>query len=435
MVIGVDGTPYSFVRRMVDESHLPNFARLLAHGSMSSMRSSYPFVSGVAWTSFMTGKNPGKHGIYGFIERRPDSYETYIPTSRDVKAPTLFETLSQRGKRVCALGVPMSYPPRPVNGVMVGCFLSPDVDRATYPPALASELKAMGYKVDTDPWAARRSVDHFLDDFRRTFAARARVILHLLDAQPWDLFVAHIIDTDRLHHFLWACYEERDPRYYAPFLDCYQQVDTFLGTLTERLGDRDELLIVSDHGSCSVYQEVFLNRWLCDRGYLKLANGSAEGLEGIDRSSLAYSLDPGRVYINLRGREPDGVVDAGDQYKELVAKLGSELLELRDPAGGERVTSHVLRGQDIYWGPFANAGPDLLVMPRPGYDVKGAFDSQSLLKDSALKGMHTFDDALLYVRGRQIVNDDPVIMDVMPTILDLMREPVPEGVDGQICVR
>ena len=434
VVLGLDGTPYTFVQKVTEQGELPNFARLLTEGSISRMRSSYPYVSGVAWTSFMTGRNPGKHSIYGFIERRPGSYETYIPTSRDVKAETIADILSRANKRVCALGVPMSYPPRPVNGIMVGCFLSPGLDKATYPPDLAERLKAMGYKVDTDPWAARESVDRFLADFRETFAARARVILELLAEEAWDLFVAHVIDTDRLHHFMWSYYEDSHPLHRERFMDCYRQVDTFLGELSSRLRDNDELFIVSDHGSCGVRRDVFLNRWLQENGYLRLVNGGADGLEGIEQSSLAYSLDPGRIYVNLRGREPQGAVERDGQFEELISRLATELAELQDPQTGEPMIEDVLRGRDIYHGPYVEAAPDLLLMSRPGYDLKGSFDSSWVVKDSSLRGMHTFDDALLYVRGRKTVGAALSIIDVMPTLLELLRVPVPGDVDGQVCV-
>jgi predicted AlkP superfamily phosphohydrolase/phosphomutase len=136
-VIALDGTPYTFARAMMTDGAMPNFARLLREGSLVRMHSSYPDVSGVAWSSFMTGNNPGKHGIFGFIDRRPGSYQTYIPTAQNLQGETLWELLGRHGRRVCAIGVPNSYPPRPVNGVLVGCFLSPSVEKAAYPAALA----------------------------------------------------------------------------------------------------------------------------------------------------------------------------------------------------------------------------------------------------------------------------------------------------------
>lgn len=435
IVVGLDGTPYSFIRKMTTRGLMPHFAQLLGHGSLRPMRSSYPYVSGVAWTSFMTGKNPGKHGIFGFVEREADSYRTYIPTSRHVRTATLPQILSQAGKRVCVLGVPMSYPPLAVNGVMVGCFLSPSLEKATYPPDLLGALKQRGYKVDTDPWAARNSADDFLKDFRATFAARAQTVLHLLDAEPWDFFIAHVIDTDRLHHFLWSCYEDADSPHHESFLECYRQVDAFLGQLYSRLSDRDELIIVSDHGSCELRKEVFLNYWLREQGYLKMANGNGNSLEDIDSSSFAYSLDPGRIYLNLRGREPRGCVEPNGQRDRLLNELAAGLLKLRDPETGMPMVEDVLRGNEIYSGPCARYGPDLMVMSAPGFDMKGSMNPESLTSDSALKGMHTFADAFLYMRGREIIPDHPSIMDVMPTMLELLGLPVPHDVDGEVCLQ
>jgi predicted AlkP superfamily phosphohydrolase/phosphomutase len=156
-VIGLDGLPYTFLTRMVSEGRLPNFARILAAGDLRPINSVYPPVSSAAWASFATGKNPAKHGVFGFSERQAGSYKTYIPTSRHLKGDTLWEILSRRGKRVVVMNVPVSYPPRPVNGVLVSCFLTPDLSKGVYPPSLYPTLKEMGYRLDMDPWVARES--------------------------------------------------------------------------------------------------------------------------------------------------------------------------------------------------------------------------------------------------------------------------------------
>jgi predicted AlkP superfamily phosphohydrolase/phosphomutase len=433
-VIALDGTPYTFAHSMMTDGAMPNFARLLRGGSLVRMHSSYPDVSGVAWSSFMTGNNPGKHGIFGFIDRRPGSYQTYIPTAQNLQGETLWELLGRHGRRVCAIGVPNSYPPRPVNGVLVGCFLSPSVEKAAYPAALGQELKEMGYRVDTDPWAARESVERFLEDYKETLARRAEAIFRLFRREDWDFFMAHIIETDRLHHFLWGQYAEEHPQYRAAFLDCYRQIDDLLGRVASEVNGDHELIILSDHGSCAIRQEVYLNHWLAEQGYLKFRKEPPESLQDIDPESTAYSLDPGRVYINLRGREPQGRVAPGAEYERLREELAQGIADLRDPDTGESMVARVHRREEIYSGSNFPGAPDLLVQTRDGYDVKGTLHKPTLTGRSPLTGMHTFDDAMLYLRGERQLRDGPSIHDVMPTILRLMDVPVPDGLDGQSCI-
>jgi predicted AlkP superfamily phosphohydrolase/phosphomutase len=246
--------------------------------------------------------------------------------------------------------------------------------------------------------------------------------------------MAHVIETDRLHHFLWGQYAEEHPQYRAAFLDCYRQIDDLLGRVASEVNGDHELIILSDHGSCAIRQEVYLNHWLAEQGYLKFRKEPPESLQDIDPESTAYSLDPGRVYINLRGREPQGCVAPGAEYERLREELAQGIADLRDPDTGESMVARVHRREEIYSGPNFPGAPDLLVQTRDGYDVKGTLHKPSLTGRSPLTGMHTFDDAMLYLRGERQLRDGSSIQDVMPTILRLMDVPVPNGLDGQSCI-
>jgi predicted AlkP superfamily phosphohydrolase/phosphomutase len=418
---------------MVAEGRMPNMAQLLKEGALTRTTSTYPDVSSVAWASFMTGTNPAKHGIFGFIDRQPGTYKTYIPSSNNMKRDTLWDVVGRQGKRVCAIGVPMSYPPKPVNGIQIGCFLSPNVTKATYPPELGAQLEREGYRVDIDAQKARVSRDAFLEDYKFTLRGRVETVLRLLKQERWDLFAAHFIETDRLHHFLWGEYAEEDSTYYPAFLDCYRQIDEFLGRLVNALDSDTELILLSDHGSCAIKQEFYLAHWLVSEGYLKFT-GDQKSLETMDPSSTAYCMDPGRVYLNVRGREPAGSVEPGDAYHALRDEIAGKLEKLTDPGTGDPMVERVLRSEDIYNGPLMQQAPDLVVETKYGYDVKGSLQSTSLTGRTPLTGMHTFDDAMLYLRGDRILREGASITDVMPTILELMNVPPPAGLDGRSCL-
>jgi len=432
--LGLDGTPYTFMKRLIDEGRAPNAARLAEQGSLLRMDSTWPWVSSVAWSTMMTGVNAAKHNIFGFIDRDPATYKQYIPTSRHMKAKTLWETLSEAGKRTIVVNVPVTYPPRPVNGILVSGFLSPSLDKAVYPPSYLPTLKSLGYIVDADPWKARESKDLALQEVNAALDARIRTLFHLYDNEEWDYLHVHIMETDRLHHFLWQQMAEGDETYAPAFYAFYQRLDDMLGQLASRLDQNTTLLWMADHGFCTIKKEVYVNRWLMDQGWLKLRAippDRKKGLDEIDLSSVAYSLDPGRVFIRLRGREKEGPVAPGAEYESLRDEIARAALDLRDPDDGEPIFQAAFKREDLYHGPYLQQAADLVLAPYDGYDPKGPLYKETLtFKGEELVGMHTFDDAMLYVGGRHIPQTRFSVLKVMPTILDLMGLPQPPTLDG-----
>jgi predicted AlkP superfamily phosphohydrolase/phosphomutase len=433
--IGLDGTPYTFMRRLIEEGRAPNAARLIEQGSLLRMDSMWPWVSSVAWSSMMTGVNPAKHNIFGFIDRDPATYKQFIPTSRNMKAKTLWEVLSEAGKRVIVVNVPVTYPPRQVNGILVGGFLSPNLDKAVYPASYVQTLKTLDYIVDADPWKARESKDLALQEVNAALDARIRTLFYLLEHEEWDYLHVHVMETDRLHHFLWQQMEEGDPTYAPAFYAFYRRIDDMLGELAGRLDDNTTLMWMADHGFCTIKKEVYVNRWLMDRGWLKLRNvppDRQKGLDEIDPSSVAYSLDPGRVVIRVRGREKEGCVAPGAEYEAIRDEIATAALALCDPDDGERIFQAAFKREDLYHGPYLEQAADLILAPYDGYDPKGALYKEMLTyKGDELVGMHTFDDAMFYVGGRTIPQTRFSVLNVMPTILELMGVPQPSGLDGK----
>jgi len=434
VVIGPDGTPLSLVRRLIDEGDLPNFGRIFQDGSVRPMTSAIPAVSSVAWSSFMTGKNPGKHGIYGFLDRHPNSYDTYIPNSSVMRSETLWEILSRHGKRVVVMNVPVTYPPRQVNGILVCGFLGPKLEKGTYPPQVGELLVKMGYRLDVDPWQAREDKDKFLEDLYYTLDKREEAMVHFMDTEDWDFFMLQIMETDRLHHFLWEEMETGHEKYAPAFLELYHKIDGLLGRLYDRLDENTTLFVMSDHGFTLMKKEVYINRWLQDQGWLSFTKDPPESLKDIHPDSRAYSLDPGRIFVNLRGREPLGSVDPGQEYEALRSELVESLSGLSDPESGEPMIERVYRREEIYSGECYPQAPDLVAMPHRGYDLKGSIKKDVLTDRGVINGAHTYDDAMLYVQGQEVGKAEVAIVDVMPTILHLMGVPIPEDVDGEVLV-
>lgn len=409
----------------------PNFKRLARNGSLRRMNSVLPCLSSVAWASYMTGKNPGKHGIFGFVEKKPGTLDLFVPTARDMKSETIWKIMSRAGKRVFVMNVPVTYPPRPVNGIMIGCFLCTQFDQLAYPRRIVKELKRRGYKIDADTALARCDLEEYLEDCRRTLDKRLEVAFYYMKKEPWDFFQCHFMETDRVNHFFWEYMEKGDQRYAPAFYAFYQRVDEALAEIESRLDADCELIVLSDHGFCSIAKEIHLNHFLVEAGFLKFKTARPKTLADIRPESIGYSLIPGRVFVNLRGREPQGSV-ALEQYETVREQLAAALLEFKDPETGARVIREVLKREQIYAGACLEAAADLIAVPHRGYDLKGDIRKEIHGEKTALTGMHTFDDALLFVRERELAraNNDLWIGDLAPTILSMMNLPIPADMDG-----
>jgi len=430
-VISIEGVPYDFMKKHIANGELPHFKRLAEKGSFRRMNSVQPCISSVAWSSFMTGKNPAKHNIFGFVDRKPGTHEVFIPTSVNMTSDTIWEIMSRAGKRVFVMNVPVTYPPRPVNGILVGCFLCTQLAKIAYPAHVSQELKQMGYKIDADASIARQNLDRFLDECNDALTRRVEAMFHYLAKEPWDYFHCHIMETDRMNHFFWEHMEKDEPRYARAFFDFYKRVDEVLGEVDHKLGDDVQLIILSDHGFCTIKKEIFLNWYLAEAGLLKYKSTPPQSLADIHPESLAYSLIPGRVFVNLQGREPSGSVPA-EKYESVREKLIEALLGFVDPDTGAPIIREVTKREEVYDGENQQAAADLIAVPHDGYDLKGDVKKMVPAEKTALVGMHTYEDSLLFLRDRDINRTDNEfwVGDLAPTILKMMNIPVPRDMDG-----
>ena len=421
VVIGLDGVPHSFLQQMMESGEFPNLKGLLPEGSLTRMTSTVPCVSSVAWSSYMTGRNPGKHNIYGFVDRDPKSLDLYIPTSKNMGCQTLWEVLGHQGKRVLVINVPLTYPPRPVNGILVGCFLCMNIDKVAYPKEISQTLKSMGYRIDADARQAKTQEEIFLKDLHETLKKRVEIGLHLYGKEEWDFFQLHIMETDRMNHFFWDGWVEKASAHREAFFQFYREIDRAVGEIVSKVDPGSDLILLSDHGFCPVKKEVNLNYWLREREWLKFQGESSQELKAIHPSSKAYSLLPGRIYF----------LGTGDlERRRFEEEIIPSLQGVRDPSSGEQIIQKIWRREEIYRGPYRMNGPDLVAVPLPGYDLKGNFSASQLAVDSEMKGMHTDDDAFLFIRNHPLKEEKAEIIDLYPTILSLMNISPEMDVDG-----
>jgi predicted AlkP superfamily phosphohydrolase/phosphomutase len=228
---------------------------------------------------------------------------------------------------------------------------------------------------------------------------------------------------------MWGHFEDGHPKYAGEFMNVIKSIDEFLGMIDREVDDDVTVLVMSDHGFCSLKKEIYLNRFLEEAGYLAYKAEGAKSLGDVDPSrTRVFCMDPGRFYINLEGREAEGIVSR-EEYEPLREKLCGELRDLTDEEGN-RVIKDVLTKEEIYSGPHFDIAPDIVINPVDGYDPKGAFGKQTLSGKGPIVGMHTQHDAMLFVRGRDL-DEGGSVVDVPMTIYEIMGIEPPDDLDGR----
>lgn len=395
-VVGLDGVPIGLLERLANDGVMPNIAARIEAGHLRSMRASLPEISSVSWTSFMTGAQPGEHGIFGFTDINPGTYGFTFPDFAQVEVPTLWDRLGKRGLTSVVLNQPATYPARTIPGVMVSGFVAIDLSRAVKPLRWLGSLRRQDYRVDIDTARSRGDHDWLFKDLEYTLQARGAALGRLWDEVDWDYLQVVVTGTDRLYHYLWDAVENVDHPRHQQAMDYHRAVDRFVGQVWNRFAAENSeperrFWMLSDHGFCGIKQEVQINAWLRQHNYLTTDEGGRD-LEGIRPESAAFALDPGRIYVHRRGRYARGTV-ATEDVAALKTEFADAIRSLR--YHGEPVIRDVLDAADLYSGPCADSGPDLVLLAHPGFDLKASPAATEIFGRTDLVGMHTWDDAFL----------------------------------------
>lgn len=454
IVLGLDCAEPSLVfDKYADD--LPVLSRLRREGAWGKLRSCDPPITVPAWMSMMSSKDPGTLGYYGFRNRADRSYDKMTTaTSLAVREPLLWDHLGRAGKNVILLGIPQTYPTRPVNGLMVTDFLTPSIaSNYTYPPELKDEIAKLPdvhpYEFDVSDF---RTPDKgkIRDSLVRITDKRFALARHLLTTKPWDFFMMVEMGTDRVHHAFWQ-YMDPDHHRYEPgnpfesvIFDYYRHVDRRIGEVLDLLPEDTYVLVVSDHGAQCMEGGIALNVWLIRQGYMTIEGeipGTPTKLEAlkVDWSrTIAWGAGGyyGRVFLNVRGREPQGVI-APEDYEATRDKLIAELEALGGPRG-EPLGTRVLKPESLYRTVRGQA-PDLFVyfgdlrwrsVGTVGYGGVHTFEN-----DTGPDDANHAQDGLLMAHGPGIAPVGPIegmqLMDVTPTVLRLFGLDVPDDLQGR----
>ncbi|MFC6722187.1 alkaline phosphatase family protein [Halobacteriaceae archaeon SHR40] len=415
--IGIDGVPYSLLADHPDE--FENFNALASEGSANAIDSIVPPESSACWPALTTGVNPGQTGVYGFQDREIGSYDTYVPMGQDVQAKRLWSRVDDAGREATVMNVPVTFPPDREIQRMVSGFLSPGVDKAAYPDEIREYLQGIDYKIDVNAKLGHDDdKSNFVEDAHETIDKRFEAFSHYLDEDDWDLFFGVFMTTDRVNHFLFEDYE-KDGEYKEEFMDFYRKLDDYIGQIRQQLDDDVTLMVASDHGFTTLEYEVHFNQWLENEGWLSYDSDEPDELGDISDDTRAYSLIPGRFYLNLEGREPRGSVPQ-EEYDEVRAELKEELESLTGP-DGEPVAERVETKENAFRGDHEDIAPDLVVIPNHGFDLKAGFGHDGdVFGKGPRNGMHSFDNACLYIDDPDARVTDADLYDVAPTILSLL---------------
>ncbi|MCT9095834.1 alkaline phosphatase family protein [Haloarchaeobius sp. HME9146] len=416
---GIDGVPYSLISD--NEERFPNLTALAREGSAGPIDSIVPPESSACWPSLTTGVNPGETGVYGFQDREIGTYDTYVPMGDDVQAKRLWDRVEEDGRDSTVMNVPVTFPPQRNVQRMVSGFLSVnDMSKAAYPDEFGGYLDSIDYKLDVNAKLGHKDDKaEFIEDAHLTLDKRYEAFSHYVGQDDWDLFFGVFMTTDRVNHFLFEDYE-RDGDYKQEFLDFYEKVDDYLGKLREQLPEDVTMVVASDHGFTTLDNEVHLNEWLRREGWLEFDTDEPEELGDISSDARAYSFIPGRVYLNLEGREPRGSVPQ-DEYEAVRDELKADLEALEGP-NGEKVAERVVEKEEAFRGDHDDIAPDLVIIPNHGFDLKAGFKGHDeVFTKGARNGMHSFDNASLFIDDPEANISDADLFDIAPTILDLLE--------------
>ena len=500
VIIGLDGATWDVIHPMIHKGKLPTFKYLVENGSYGNLNSTIPPLSAPAWTSAFTGVNPGKHNIFDFFTIRNDNYELRNVTSNDRKTPAIWNILDSYNMTSGIFNIPMTYPPEATNGFMVAGLGTPDTNsNFIYPSSLKEELKnylhGLQFSIDVGTIMGGKE-DAFIDELYKVTAMQEKAVHYLYNKYKPDLFMAIFDELDRLQHFFWRHMEKGHPfhdskksqKYKDAIEKYYEHLDTVIKRLLGVFQEDTTVMIVSDHGFGGLHKDFYINKYFHDVGILKskpkppitlntellrtikttlkkltyrmgigqwvdrivpdwfrlkaLTPTADTGLGNVDWSQTeAYfcSLSGQNVWINLKGRQSEGIIEQGKEYESLRDHLIEKLYAVKDPETSQDIIRKVYKREEIYTGDFVSNAPDLIIDMAEGYVMQVGFAQEMLMPAMQYKlyrsGCHRQHGIFIAV-GRDIKKNHQVpnaeIIDIVPTMLYLLGKQVPTYMDGKV---
>lgn len=448
LVLGFDGASPKLVDKWI--MNLPAFKAFKEHGIFGQTIPPTPAQTPVAWTTFMTGKNPGNHGIFSFAVRESGTYERKINRPEMIDSKTLWRILSDEGRRVGVVNVPMSDSEK-VNGFIIPGFLSRS-EGIPYPNHIRDKIR-LKFNVDkitgdleTETLNnAERDPDIFFERVNEITDEMTEISLYLLQEEKWDFFIVVYMGLDRIQHFFWKNIDSAHSKYHENIYSklarhLYVKTDRIIGSFLNSIDEDTMVIVVSDHGFCPIHREVLVNNYLEEHGFLKTENGKID-LE----KSKAVSYGYGDIWLNVKRREPKGIIKSSKEYEatreEIIVELKDILID------GEKPIKDVKKREELYWGKHQNKASDLTIIFNVGWQAsrnpeitsrnrQKRYVNENPRWSGGHDGTHDPNDVpgILAILGPEIQSGKRItthLWDIAPTILQLMDIPIPNDLDGR----
>lgn len=499
IIIGLDGATFNIIQPLLNQNELPFFKKLMHEGSYGIINSNLPLNSASNWTSLFTGKNPGKHNIFDFLVYDNSSYQPKLITNQSLRSQLLWNIANSNHLQTILMNVPVASQPEPLNGIMVSGMLTPSDQRYAYPETIANELEQQNYIIDSG-FARNLKPEKYFEQIMKTLLRQEKTFRQLIEKHPWKLAILTLNALGKAQHAFW---HEQDK-----IGALYIQLDRFLKNIFESLDENTYFIVVSHHGFKSINKKLFVNEWLWEIGLLHknitihqtrltdvydlifkdtpndqhfITNFLArtgitkdnirsvlpvfiaeflkrlvpwrvkkyfpeEYLEIVWDKTKAYfvSTNVQGININLKGREPKGIVEPGEEYEQLRDRIICELYRLKDPYTFENVIEEIYRKEDLFHGDYLNSAPDVIFIPRKyDYYLDPGKRTCRLFIGSAADDypVHAYHDpkGIFFITGPDIKAGQRIpdidIYDLIPTVLHLLGIPQTEDLDGQVMYR
>jgi predicted AlkP superfamily phosphohydrolase/phosphomutase len=497
IILGWDAATWDLLKPWIKEGELPNLVGLMEKGAHGTLLSTPLPVSPAAWTTIITGKNPAKHNVFDWFSRDDGSYDvTYVNTDQ-IMTRTLWDYINDSGLRIGVFNLPMIYPAPQLDGFLLSGLAAPNPTASDFgfPRNLISEIEEkIGpyWHAETNVYKYGREREYF-DNVLEWADYQNKVIEYLMEHHACDVYCLVFMQTDHMQHKFWRYIDEnypgydraKDSQFKDAILQTFQQMDRMLGDLIATHGSDTQFLLLSDHGAGPVHGVMYINRWLADMGYLSLRQDPATKIKlwlartniiarvynvvakfglgkvvnlvskparnrvlnsfltfkDIDWSrTKAYARGSfGQIFINLEGREPQGIVKPGLEYDEVATEIIRELKDLRHPETGDFLITDINRREEVYSGPYLSQAADIMFSIQDYLyqaSVKMGLESDSILGLSEYgdSGSHR-PEGVFVMAGPGIREIGQItgaeLTDILPTILALLDIPIPTDLDGK----
>lgn len=493
-VLALDGADPDLLSKWMKDGHLGNLRKIGEQGMSGRLESTFPPLTAPAWSTFQTGVNPGKHGVYSWLEIT-DSYQGKVVDADAIRTRTVWDELSVQGRPLGLVSVPMTYPPPKVNGFVVPGFLTPcSAERKSFPEELGKELleAVPDYSYLSQPFMGRKDPKQWVEQTKEVVNNRGRAARYLYRdrlGKEDEVMVVHFFATDQVQHHLWdQVSDDWDPR-----LEVFEEVDQEIGEIMEMAPDDSTFIVLSDHGFGPLEKTFNVNTWLKSEGYLELKSSFKTKLKKIpfeagltqqkarplgefiypiakklglvgnpvvelannewidtlflsardvawEKTSAYSRSDVGHVRINQLGREELGPVSDGD-YEVVRDEIMRKLEQVKVPGTDNKVAEWVKPKEQLYSGPYLKKAPDILFNSLEGSNCQGGilgygavmFYNSKIISDKLHSAHHRRDGILMACgQGVERQKKNASIMDLAPTILNLSGCKIPKQMDGEV---